>query len=79
MRHKIEKPFTARFIGAPESVLLELTNTTGEVLRGVEILSFFLKDQGPPGGGPSRSRIKFDYTKSVKPKEKAILSHRNLD
>lgn len=75
MRHKIEKPFTARFIGARERVLLELTNTTGEVLRGVEILSIFLKDQGPPGGVPSRSRIKFDDTKSVKPKEKAILSH----
>ena len=76
--HSIEKPFTARFIGDEEKVLLELTNTTDEVLRGVEILAVFLKDQGTPGGGPSRSHIKFDPLKSVKPKEKAVLSHRTL-
>lgn len=74
--HKIEKPFTAKFIGAEEKVLLELTNTTGEVLKSVGILSIFLKDQGTPGGAPSRSHMKFDATKSVKPKEKAILSHK---
>jgi hypothetical protein len=76
MSYKIEKPFTARFIDAEEKVLLELTNTTDEVLKGVEILAVFLKDQGTPGGGPSRSHIKFDALKSVKPKEKAVLSHR---
>lgn len=76
MSHKIEKPFTARFIGAEEKVLLELTNTTDEMLRGVEILAVFLADQGTPGGGPSRSHIKFDALRSVKPKEKAVLSHR---
>ena len=76
MSHKINKPFTARFIDAEEKVLLELTNTTDEVLKSVEILSIVLKDQGTPGGGPSRSHIKFDDTKSVKPKEKAVLSHR---
>ena len=73
--HRIEKPFTARFIGDEDNVLLELTNTTDEVLKGVEILAIFLKDQGTPGGGPSRSHIKFDAIKSVKPKEKAVLSH----
>jgi hypothetical protein len=56
-------------------VLLELTNTSEEVLVGVEILAVFLKDQGTPGGGPSRSHIKFDPVKSFKPKEKAVLSH----
>ncbi|HEX6625729.1 MAG TPA: hypothetical protein VF064_18580 [Pyrinomonadaceae bacterium] len=76
MSHKIEKPFIARFIDAEEKVLLELTNTTGEVLRGVEILAVFLTDQGTPGGGPSRSHIKFDSLKSVRPKEQAVLSHR---
>ena len=76
MSQKIEKPFTARFIGAEEKVLLELTNMTDEVLKSVEILSIFLKDQWTPGGGPSRSHMKFDVTKSVKPKEKAILSHK---
>src|SRR5918911_5555492 len=76
MSHMREKPFTARFIDAEEKVLLELTNTTDEVLKGVEILAVFLKDQGTPGGGPSRSHIKFDPVKAVKPKEKAVLSHR---
>lgn len=76
MRNQTEKPFTARFIDAEEKVLLELTNTTDEVLRGVEVLAVFLKDQGTPGGGPSRSHIKFDTLKSVKPKGQAVLSHR---
>jgi hypothetical protein len=76
MSHLIEKPFTARFIDAEEKVLLELTNTSDKVLNGVEILAVFLKDQGTPGGGPSRAHIKFDTLKSVQPKEKAILSHR---
>lgn len=76
MSNGIEKPFTARFIDGGEKVLLELTNTTDEVLKGVEVLAIFLKDQGTPGGGPSRSHIKFEPIKSVKPKEKAVLSHR---
>ena len=76
MSHNIEKPFTARFLDDDDKVLLELTNTTDEVLRGVEILAIFLKDQGTPGGGPSRSHIKFEPLKSVRPKEKAVLSHR---
>jgi len=76
MSHNIEKPFTARFLEDDDKVLLELTNTTDEVLKGVEILAIFLKDQGTPGGGPSRSHIKFEPLKSVRPKEKAVMSHR---
>jgi hypothetical protein len=76
MSHMIEKPFTARFIDAEDKVLLELTNTTDKVLNLVEILAVFLKDQGTPGGGPSRSHIKFDALKSVMPKEKAVVPHR---
>jgi hypothetical protein len=76
MSHKIEKPFTARFLDGDEKVLLELTNTTDEVLKVVEVLAIFLKDQGTPGGGPSRSHIRFEPVKSVMPKEKAVLSHR---
>lgn len=75
MNNQAEKPFSARFIDDGEKVLLELTNTTGEVLKGVEILAVFLKDQGSPGGGPSRSHIKFDTLRSVKPKEKAVMPH----
>ena len=76
MSQKIEKPFTARFFDGDGKVLLELTNTSGEVLRGVEILAIFLKDQGTPSGVPAQSHIKFDPIKSVKPKETAVLSHR---
>jgi hypothetical protein len=72
----MEKTFTARFIDADARVLLELTNTGDETCRVVEILAVFLKDQGTPGGGPSRAHIKFDAIKSVRPKEKAVVSHR---
>ena len=71
-----EKPFTARFVEADRKVLLELTNTSGEVLKGVEILAIFLKDQGTPSGAPSKSHIKFETIKAVYPKERALLSHR---
>ncbi len=76
MSHRTEKPFTAKFLDGDEKVLLELTNTTHEVLKSVEVLAVFLKDQGTPGGGPSRSHIKFEPLKSVRTQEKAILSHR---
>ena len=76
MSQRTEKPFTARFLDGDERVLLELTNTTREVLKSVEILAVFLKDQGTPGGGPSRSHIKFEPLKSVRPQETAVLSHR---
>lgn len=76
MSRNIEKPFTARFVEGDRQVLLELTNTSGEVLKGVEILAIFLKDQGTPNGIPSQSHIKFEPIKSVYPKETAVLSHR---
>jgi hypothetical protein len=70
------KPFTARFIDAPASVLLELTNTGDETCRSVEILAVFLKDEETPGGGPARAHIKFGPVKALLPKEKAVLSHK---
>jgi hypothetical protein len=76
LSNKMEKPFTARFIDTEARVFLELTNTGDEACRGVEILAVFLKDEETPGGGPSRSHIKFDTVNSVRPKEKAVLSHR---
>ena len=48
---RIEKPFTVRFIDAGAKVLLELTNTSDESFKGVEILAVFLKDEETPGGG----------------------------
>ena len=76
MSNKIEKTFTAKFIDAEARVLLELTNTSDETCKGVEILAVFLKDEDTPGGGPARAHIKFDAVKSVQPKERAVLSHR---
>lgn len=72
----MEKPFTARFIDAGTTVHLELTNTTDEVLKVVEVLAVFLKDEETPGGGPSRAHIRFNAVKSVQPKERAVLSHK---
>jgi len=72
----IEKPLVLRFIDAPSTVLLELTNVTETTLRSIEILTVFLKDEITPGGGPSQAHIRFDAIKSMQPKEKAVLSHR---
>jgi hypothetical protein len=72
----MEKPFTARFIDADARLLLELTNTSDETCKVVEILAVFLKDEDTPGGGPARAHIKFDPVKSLLPREKAVLSHR---
>lgn len=72
----VEKPFISRFIDARSGVLLELTNATEEMLKSIEILTVFLKDEETPGGGPSQAHIKFDSIESMQPKEKVILSHR---
>ena len=71
-----EKPFTASFIEAGPNLVLELTNTTDQTLKSVEVLTIFLKDEETPGGGPSRVHIKFGAVKSVRPQEKVVLSHR---
>lgn len=72
----ISKTFIFRFIDAPSRVLLELTNATEQTLKSIEILTVFLKDEETPGGGPSRAHIRFDPVESMKPREKAVLSHR---
>ena len=73
---RIEKPFTVGFIDGGAKVLLELTNTSDEALKSVEILSVFLSDEETPGGGPSRAHIKFETIRSMQPKERAVLTHR---
>jgi len=73
---KQPKPFVFRFIDAKPRVLLELTNATEQTLKSVEILTVFLKDRETPGGGPSQAHIRFDTIKSIRPSEKAVLSHR---
>lgn len=56
-------------------ILLELTNTTEMMLKSIEILTVFLKDEGPLAGS-SRAHIRFDRINSVQPKGKAVVSHR---
>ena len=56
-------------------ILLELTNTTETMLKSIEILTVFLKDEGPVAGS-SRAHIRFDRINSVQPKGKAVVSHR---
>jgi hypothetical protein len=65
-------PLAIRFMDAKPRMLMEITNTTAETLKSVEILTVFLKDEQ----GPSRAHIRFDPIKSVQPNEKAIVSHR---
>lgn len=74
--NRIKKPFVFRFIEAPPSVLLELTNVTEVNLKSIEILTVFLKDQETPGGGPSQAHIRFEDIKSMLPKERVVLTHR---
>ena len=74
--NRIEEPFTARLVEAGTKVFLELTNTTHQQLKCVEILTVFLKDEETPGGGPSQVHIRFDAIPYIKPQEKAVLSHR---
>ena len=71
-----DKPFIFRFIDAPSTVLLELTNTTDHTLKSIEILTIFLKDEETLGQGPSQAHIRFDVVDSMKPRETAVLSHR---
>ncbi|HXD34873.1 MAG TPA: hypothetical protein VN643_27380 [Pyrinomonadaceae bacterium] len=46
------------------------------MLKSVEILTIFLKDDETPGGGPSQAHIRFDPIKSMAPEETAVVSHR---
>ena len=73
---KTEKTFIYRLIDAPRTLLLELTNMTDHIVKSIEILTIFLKDEETSGKGPSQAHIRFDAVASMKPKEKAILSHR---
>jgi hypothetical protein len=68
-------PFIIRFMNTKPRILMELTNTTEMTLKSIEILTVFLKDEGPAAGS-SRSHIRFDRINSVQPKGIAVVSHR---
>lgn len=76
MSTNIKKPFRFSFIDTKSRLLLELTNATDEILKSIEILTVFLKDEETIGGGPSQVHIRFDPVRSMQPREKAVLSHR---
>jgi hypothetical protein len=71
----MKKTFNFRFIEAASKVAVELTNTSEQTLKSIEILTIFLRDNHTPGG-PSQAHIRFDGIKSMQPGEKAVLSHR---
>ncbi|HTG91695.1 MAG TPA: hypothetical protein VL866_03870 [Pyrinomonadaceae bacterium] len=73
---KTTKPFLYSFIDTKSRLLLELTNATDEILKSIEILTVFLKDEETVGGGPSQAHIRFDPVRLMQPREKAVLSHR---
>src|ERR1700741_1585231 len=72
---KDRKPFMIRFMDTKPRILLELTNTTEMVLKCIDILTIFLKDESTVAS-PSRAHIRVDRITAVEPKEKAIVSHR---
>jgi hypothetical protein len=73
---KADETFTVKFIDDGSTVHLELMNECDQTLKCVEILTIFLKDEETPGGGPSQAHIRFEDLKDIRPKEKAVLSHR---
>ena len=68
-------PLVIRFMDTKPRMLMEITNTTAQPLKSVEILTVFLSNEEAPTG-PSRAHIRFDPIKSVQPNEKAVVSHR---
>jgi hypothetical protein len=71
-----EKPFTIKFLETESDVHLELTNATDHALKGVEVLTVFLKDEETPGGGPSQAHIKFDTLSQIRAKENVVVNHK---
>jgi len=70
----MNKTFNFQFIDAPPKVVVELKNASEQTLKSIEVLTIFLKET--PGRGFSQAHIRFDGVKSMKPGEKAVLSHR---
>jgi len=68
------KTFSFQFIQSGTGVQLELWNATEQILKSIEVLTVFLKDDET--GGPSRAHIRFEAVNTILPREKALLSHR---
>ena len=68
-------PLAIRFMDTKPRMLMEITNTTAKTLRSVDILTVFLRNEEGPAG-PSQAHIRFGTINSVRPNEKAVVSHR---
>lgn len=75
MANNKPKPFTYKFVNEGSNLLLELTNATKQVLKRVEILTVFLKNEDASGWGPSEVHIRFDAIERILPSEKSIMHH----
>ena len=69
------KTFDCTFVDAGSTVSLQLTNSTADTLRSVEILTVFLKDDSAPGS-PSQAHIRFEPVTTVRPQEHVVVSHK---
>lgn len=69
------KPFTHQFVNDGSNVLLELTNSTQETLKTVEILTVFLKNDEAAAWGPSQVHIRFEAVERMLPAEKSVMHH----
>ncbi len=75
MANNKPKPFTYKFVNEGSTLLLELTNATREVLKRIEILTVFLKNEEASAFGPSQVHIRFEAVERILPSEKSIMHH----
>ena len=75
MTNNKPKPFTYKFVNDGPNLLLELTNATKQVLKRVEILTVFLKNDDALGWGPSQVHIRFEPVEHILPSQKSIMHH----
>ena len=75
MTNNKPRPFTYKFVNEGSDLLLELTNATKQVLKQVEILTVFLKNDDALGWGPSQIHIRFEAVERILPSEKSIMHH----
>jgi len=75
MANNKPKPFTYKLVNDGPDLSLELTNATRDVLKRVEILTVFLKNEEAMGIGPAQVHIRFEAVERILPAEKSIVSH----
>lgn len=69
-----EKTFICSFVDVDSKIALELKNATDRLLKSIEILTIFLRDD-QTDGGPSLAHIRFEPLVSLQPQEKVVLRH----